>query len=139
MDINHNSMYSGFYYYMFFRFCMVSRKINKNDQDFAFTSTILITLLMGLNLFTIVMLVKLTKHIELNLLIFPIIIMIPIFCLNYLLLMSKGRSSDIIASFESKKRNVFWDFLLIAYVSVSLAGCILLAQLVRDNLASVKG
>lgn len=133
MGINRNNMYSGFYYYMFFRICMVSKKINKNDQDFAFTSTVVVSLLMGLNLFTLVMLIKLIKHVELNLLIFPVIILIPLFIVNYFLFMNKGRSNDIIASFESKKRKAFWDFLLILYVTVSFAGCILLAQLVRDN------
>lgn len=133
MGINHNNMYSGFYYYMFFRICMISKKINRNDQDFAFTSTTVISLFMGLNLFTIVMLIKLKKHVGLNLLMLPIIILVPLFIINYLLLMSKGRSTDIITSFENKKRNAFWDILLILYAVVSLATCIVLAQLVRDN------
>lgn len=126
-------MYNGFYYYMFYRICRVSKKINKNDQDFAFTSTVLISLLMGLNLFSLVMIIKLTKYSELNLLIFPFIISVPIFVLNFSLLMSKGKSVDIITSFENKKRNTLWDILLTVYVIITLAACIVLAQIVRDN------
>lgn len=131
--LNKIKMYSGFYYYMFFRLCKISKKINKGDQDFAFTSTILISLLMGLNLFVCVMLIKLTKLNGLNLMIFPVFIMVPVFIVNYFLLINKGKSVEIIASFEKKNRNQLWDIFLLVYVIVSIAACIILAQMLRGN------
>jgi hypothetical protein len=57
MMANRNFM-NNFYYYFFYTVALFAKRVNKRDKDYSFSSLMFVSLCMGLNILSVIFLLK---------------------------------------------------------------------------------
>lgn len=129
---------NNFYYYIFYKFCLVARKVNKRDNDYMFTALIALSVLFGMNILTIYFVIKEVYGLRFNVKVAPLIIMGTIYGLNYYLLMRNNKGVRIMDYFDSESENnkqIIWKaILVIIYVVLTFIVCGVVAYLTKYHL-----
>ena len=137
MDLK-SSVVNNFYYYIFYRISLFTKKVNKKDNDYMFTALIALSVLFGMNVLTIYFLIKELYGIKLNIKIAPLIIMGAIYGLNYHLLMRDNMGAKIRDYFDSehtnKKQSHQRTILLILYILLTFTICGVVAYITKYHL-----
>lgn len=119
---------------MFYLLGRLVHKIRKDDEDFAFTALILISIPIGLNVLSVMMLLngieyRASKQTNFFLALF---IFVPIVAINYFLLMRNNNHEKIMSYFREKYKDTNHSFLVILliviYIIASISLCVYLAQ-----------
>ena len=127
------------YYYNFYFLTVFSKLVNKRNTDYAFSGMSYLTLLMGSNVFTILSLIAKYETIEINPIVYSMLVMLPIMGINYLLLIRNNKSENIINLYaekwksKEKYNSIFLIFFLI-YVVLSVISCGYTAYLIKNHL-----
>ena len=117
---------------------MFAKKINKRDNDFAFSSIAFMSVCLVCNVFAIAIILENLNIITINIKLASILVGISAIGINYFLLMRNNKSKEIIAyydkEYESKKYSKWWVGFVIFYIIFSYAFCIYFAYLKRNQL-----
>jgi glucan phosphoethanolaminetransferase (alkaline phosphatase superfamily) len=129
---------NNIYYYFFFVIADCVRKLFKGNKEFAFSALCYITTFEMCNVLLIVDLFFRSRVKEINPILLIITIIIPIFSLNYFILMNNKKNEFIITFYETKyknqKQSILVRILFLVYIVSSLLSTAYVAYLVRNNL-----
>jgi hypothetical protein len=124
------------YYYSFFLLATFSKKVNKNNSEYAFSGMTYLSLLMSFNIFTLLSILELSLNIKFNGSLLYIATGLCIIGINYYLLIANDKSVAIL-NFYKKNWNVHQNkqalVAFIVYVVVSIVLCVYSAYLIRNT------
>lgn len=131
---------NSLYYYTFYVFAKLARKINRKDKSPDFTAVLWISIPMFLNILSVIIYFGgVSYHESRNKVwLLAIFVALPIILVNYFLLNKNNKSQMILSYYDnkyaSKKQNLWIVTLIIFYIVVTFGVCFFLAYQNRKHL-----
>lgn len=129
----------NFYYYSFYFLSFFIKAVNKRNNDYKFSGMAFLTMLMGINLFTIVSILFKYEIYSINPYIFSLIVAIPLLVLNYNFLYRNNKGKEIFSFYNkkwrlNKKEGMIYLFAFLLYIITTMFFGGYVAYLIKNHL-----
>ncbi len=128
-----------FYYYSFYFLSFFINAVNKRNNDYKFSGMGFLTVLMGINLFTIVSILYKYEINKINPYVFSLVVTLPLFAFNYNFLYRYNKGEKIFCFYKkkwelNKKEGMIYLFAFLFYAIITMFFGGYVAYLIKNHL-----